>query len=73
MRAALPLSRGTSPDDLIALVEKSGWVAPQLVRLRDVEWATRLALSPLDRLLGPTPRFAIQADRADVDDGRRLA
>jgi SAM-dependent methyltransferase len=70
MRAALPLGRGTSPAELVALVEKAGWTAPQLVRLRDVEWATRLALTPVDRLLGPTPRFAVTADRT-ADQGER--
>jgi hypothetical protein len=63
LRAALPLGRGTTPAALIALVEEAGWTAVQLVRLRDVEWAASLAFSPLERLLGPTPRFAIAAAR----------
>ncbi len=63
LRHALPLGRGTPPAALIALAETAGWTVPALIRLRDVEWATRLAFSPLDRLLGPTPRFAITAER----------
>ena len=62
MRAGLPLGRGTSPASLIDLAEEAGWRASRLERLRDVEWAMRLAFSPLDRLLGPTPRFAVTAD-----------
>jgi SAM-dependent methyltransferase len=62
MRSALPLGRGTPPGDLIALVEEAGWQTPRLIRLRDVEWATRLALPPWERLLGPTPRFAVVAE-----------
>jgi SAM-dependent methyltransferase len=61
IRAALPLGRGTSPSLLIELAENAGWTAPRLVRLRDVEWATLLTLSPLERLLGVAPRFAIVA------------
>ena len=67
LRSSLPLGRGTSPEQLIQAVEAAGWVAPRLIRLRDVEWATRLRLSPLERLLGPSPRFAIAADQG----GRR--
>jgi SAM-dependent methyltransferase len=65
LRAALPLGRGPSPAELVALAETAGWTAPRLIRLRDVEWATRLGFSPLDRLVGTTPRFAIVADNPD--------
>ncbi len=58
----LPLCGGTSPEALLALVESSSWGAARLERLRDVEWATRLALpSAIDRLVGVPPRFAVVA------------
>ena len=62
VRDALPLGTGTHPSVLAGLAETAGWRAPRLERLRDVEWATSLTLSPLERLLGVTPRFAIVAD-----------
>jgi len=67
VRALLPLAGGTHPSVLADLVETAGWRAPRLERLRDVEWATTLALSPLERLLGVTPRFAIVADAGRED------
>ena len=58
----LPLGAGAAPEGLVRLVESSPWGPARLERLRDVEWATRQALSsPLDRLLGVTPRFAVLA------------
>ena len=51
------------------MAEAAGWTRPTLVRLRDVEWANRLGLSPLDRLIGPTPRFAIGAERPGAQHG----
>ena len=68
VRAVLPLAAGTHPSVLAELVETAGWRAPRLERLRDVEWATTLALSPLERLLGVSPRFAIVAD-AGAENG----
>jgi len=65
VRAVLPLAGGTHPSVLAELVETAGWRAPRLERLRDVEWATTLALSPLERVLGVSPRFAIVADAQD--------
>jgi SAM-dependent methyltransferase len=62
VREVLPLAQGTHPSVLAGLVETAGWRAPRLERLRDVEWAMTLALSPLERVLGVTPRFAIVAD-----------
>jgi SAM-dependent methyltransferase len=62
VRARLPLGAGTTPERLVTLVESSTWGAARLERLRDVEWATRQALlSPLDRLVGVSPRFAVVA------------
>lgn len=65
VRALLPLADGTSPEQLAALVESTGWGATRLERLRDVEWAARRALpSVADRLVGLAPRFAVSAGRA---------
>jgi SAM-dependent methyltransferase len=61
VRAALPLGTGTHPSRLVEVVETAGWQAPQLHRLRDVEWATLLTQGPLERLLGTSPRFAVTA------------
>jgi SAM-dependent methyltransferase len=58
---ALPLAGGTHPDRLIELVEAAGWGPARLERLRDVEWAQLLGMSPSARLLGVTPRYAIAA------------
>ena len=61
LRRALPMGAGPSPAALIEAVELSGWPAPRLVRLRDVEWAHAQAQPPLERLLGVRPRFAVIA------------
>ncbi|MDA8309314.1 MAG: class I SAM-dependent methyltransferase [Actinomycetota bacterium] len=61
MKDSLPLSAGTHPAALAALAAAAGWRSPSLRRLRDVEWAERLA-SPLpERLLGSAPRFVLTA------------
>lgn len=61
LRDALPLMNDVSPEALVEVISAGGWSAPQLTRLRDVEWARLLALPPLDRLLGVTPKYAIVA------------
>jgi SAM-dependent methyltransferase len=61
VEAALPLSGGTPPSELIELVTRAGWPAPRLERLRDVEWAATVSLPMPERLLGVPPRFAITA------------
>jgi len=61
VRRALPLGGGTHPRAVAGLVGASGWPAPRLVRLRDVEWATALELPLPERLVGVTPRFAVAA------------
>lgn len=61
LMAQLPLTRGMTPDVLVDLVESSGWGPARLERLRDVEWTRRLAMSPVDRLLGVGPQFVITA------------
>ena len=62
VRARLPLGAGATPERLVTLVESSTWGPARLERLRDIEWATCQALpSPLDRLVGVGPRFAVVA------------
>jgi SAM-dependent methyltransferase len=61
LRSRLPLASGPSPSDIVAIVEESGWPAPRLERLRDIEWARLMAMSPLDRLLGVTPEYVVVA------------
>ena len=61
VRGALPLGTGTHPRAVAGLVAEAGWVAPRLVRLRDVEWASTLEQRLPERLLGVTPRFAVVA------------
>lgn len=61
LRSGLPLAHGPTPAELIDLVVASGWGPVRMHRLPDVEWAVRLALPPLDRLLGVTPRYAVVA------------
>jgi SAM-dependent methyltransferase len=58
----LPLLANPSPDRIIELVSGAGWQQPRLERLRDVEWARSLNMSPLERMLGVTPEFAVSAD-----------
>lgn len=61
IRRALPLGTGTPPARVVSLAAAAGWSDPRLVRLRDVEWAEASAGSPLDRLLGVSPRYAVVA------------
>lgn len=61
LRARLPLNGGTAPDRLVDLLYAAGWHGVALERLRDVEWARRGSLPPLERLFGVPPRFAVSA------------
>lgn len=61
MNDALPLSGGAHPERVVGLVEAAGWRSTRLTRLRDVEWAERLAAPFPDRLLGVPARFALAA------------
>lgn len=62
LRAQLPFSHGTAPEDLIDLVDGAGWGAPRVERLLDLDWAARRAAPTLlDRLVGAPPRFAVVA------------
>lgn len=60
--AALPLARAVSPAPLLDAVRQAGWRRVRIERVRDVEWARRMAAPwPLGRLEG-VPQFAIVAD-----------
>jgi SAM-dependent methyltransferase len=61
LRARLPIRREPWPSGLIMRIEDAGWHAPDLSRLRDVEWARRLAVPPFERLFGATPEYLITA------------
>ena len=61
MRARLPLGAGTHPGHVIELVEEAGWRNVTIERLRNVEWARRLALPIPERALGVTPLFVVRA------------
>jgi hypothetical protein len=58
----LPLARLPSPLPLIEAVQRAGWSAARIRRLRDVEWAAMLhepwPLGWLER----RPRYALVAD-----------
>jgi ubiquinone/menaquinone biosynthesis C-methylase UbiE len=61
LQRSLPLASGTHPAALVDLACAAGWRSPRLQRLRDVEWAERLASGVPERLLGATPRFVLTA------------
>ncbi len=61
LRRTLPLGSGTHPGKLVTMVADAGWRTPRLHRLRDVEWAERLALPFPERLVGVIPRFTVVA------------
>ena len=62
MEAALPLAGAATPGPLIDAVRRAGWSAIRLERLRDVEWARRLAPPRLLGLLETPSLFAVAAD-----------
>ncbi len=62
LRGTLPLGTGTHPGRLAVMAAGAGWRSPRLRRLRDVEWAERMALPFPERLVGVTPRFTVVAD-----------
>jgi SAM-dependent methyltransferase len=61
LRAQFPLGGGATPERLVSLVESSPWGPARVERLRDLEWATRRALPPVERFMGVAPRFAVIA------------
>ncbi len=60
--AALPLARGIDVDAIMSSVQAAGWRAARVERLRDVEWAYRVASRPLLSWLESVPRFAVLAE-----------
>ncbi len=62
-RSGEPFLSGPAPIPALvaALVAEAGWATPRLIRLRDVEWASKLEQRLPERLLGVVPRFAVVA------------
>jgi 2-polyprenyl-3-methyl-5-hydroxy-6-metoxy-1,4-benzoquinol methylase len=61
--AALPLASAVSPLPMIEAVTEAGWRRVTLERLRDVEWARRIAIRPPALgWLESLPHFALVAD-----------
>ncbi len=57
--AALPMAGGTRPDGLLAVAADAGWRRLRIERMRDVEWAYRLARGPVLGLLDAVPLFVV--------------
>jgi SAM-dependent methyltransferase len=60
--AELPLAGLPSARPLIDAVYEAGWRAVRVRRLRDVEWARRIATRPLLGALESVPQYALVAD-----------
>ncbi len=60
--AELPLARLPSAEPLIESVYSAGWRGVRLRRLRDVEWARRIAARPALGALESVPQYALIAD-----------
>lgn len=60
--AALPLAGAGTPAPLLKAIRRAGWSAIRLERLRDVEWARRMARPRILGILETPPLFAIGAD-----------
>ena len=60
--AALPLAGAPTPGPLLRSVADAGWRAIRIQRLRDVEWARRMALPFPLGWLETRPQFAVVAD-----------
>jgi SAM-dependent methyltransferase len=58
----LPLAGAGSPAPLVEAVHRAGWSAVRLERLRDVEWARRLAPPRLIGILETSPLFVLAAE-----------
>lgn len=59
---SLPLAASATPAPLIEAVVEAGWAAIRIERLRDVEWARRMAAPPVLRWLEGAPQYALVAD-----------
>lgn len=62
MQAALPLAGAATPGPLLEAVRRAGWSGIRLERLRDVEWARRMAPPRILGLLETPPLFAVAAE-----------
>jgi SAM-dependent methyltransferase len=60
--ASLPLARAMSPRALVDALAEAGWRRCRLERLRDVEWARRMAEPPVLGWLESVPQFALVAE-----------
>jgi SAM-dependent methyltransferase len=60
--ASLPLARAMSPAPLVRSVAQAGWRRIRIERLRDVEWARRMASHWLLGRLQAVPQFALVAE-----------
>jgi SAM-dependent methyltransferase len=60
--ARLPFARLPSSEPLIHAVYRAGWRGVRIRRLRDVEWARRLAAKPLLGALEQVPQYVLVAD-----------
>jgi hypothetical protein len=52
----------STPEPLFAAVEEAGWRSLRFKRLRDVEWARRLASPPLLGWLEEVPQYVVIAE-----------
>jgi hypothetical protein len=59
--ASLPLAGRMCPRALLDTASEAGWRSPRIERLRDVEWARRMAGPPLLGALRAIPHFAMVA------------
>jgi SAM-dependent methyltransferase len=62
LMASLPLAGSPSPAPLLQAVASAGWRNIRIERLRDVEWARRMALPRAIGWLETRPQFAVVAD-----------
>jgi SAM-dependent methyltransferase len=58
----LPFARLPTAEPLIDAVYEAGWRGVRIRRLRDVEWARRIAARPILGALESVPQFALTAD-----------
>lgn len=62
LRSSLPLAGTSSPVPFVRAVAAAGWRRIRVERLRDVEWARRMAAPPLLGWLEAVPQFAVLAE-----------
>lgn len=63
MLAALPFPEGITPARILETLARAGYRTARIERLRDVEWARRLAEPSLLTALESVPRFVVLAER----------